>query len=184
MRSTRGIATVVTALAGLALLVAGPIMVVKGFQGQSQIRTELSAQHIVFPASEQAGLPKAQTQYAGQRVTTGPQAKAYSDMVETHVREATGGLSYSQVSSKWIAGGRTDAKVGTLRQTAFMGESLRGGLMGAYQAWELTWLVIGLGLLVGTAGIAFFSIAVAARPVRVKVPASPEALRHHEAVTR
>jgi gentisate 1,2-dioxygenase len=32
-----------------------------------------------------------------------------------------------------------------------MGESLRGSLMGAYQAWEVTWLVIGLGaLFIGT----------------------------------
>jgi hypothetical protein len=182
MRSTRGIATLVAMLAGFAMLVAGPVMLVKGFQAQSQIRGELSAQQIVFPASEAKGLPKAQSQYAGQQVKTGVQARAYGDMVEIHVREATGGLSYSQVSSKWIAGGRTDAKLGTLRQTAFMGESLRGSLMGAYQAWELTWLVIGLGLLVGTLGVAFISIAVATRPVRITVPESPEALRHHKAL--
>jgi hypothetical protein len=183
MKSTKGIATVLAALAGLAMLVAGPIMLAKGFNGQSQVRHQLSAQKIVFPPKGSEGLPAAQAKFAGQKVTTGPQAKAYADMVETHVLATTGGQTYSEVSSKFIAGGMKDAKLGGLRQTAFMGESLRGSLMGAYQAWEVTWLVIGLGALVTGLGVVFLGIGAALRPRRMKVPASPEALFHPEAVT-
>jgi hypothetical protein len=183
MRSTKGIATVLAALAGIAMLVAGPIMIFKGFDGQSQVRHQLSAQKIVFPPKGSEGLPAAQAGFAGQQVKTGPQAKAYADMVETHVLATTGGQTYSQVSSKFMATGATDAKLGALRQTAFMGESLRGSLMGAYQAWEVTWLVIGLGALVTGLGFVFIAIAAATRPRRVTVPASPEVLAAERVAT-
>jgi hypothetical protein len=183
MKSTKGIAAILAALAGLAMLVAGPIMVAKGFHGQTQVRHQLVAQKIVFPADAKSGLPKAQAGFAGQQVRTGTQAKAYADMVETHVREATGGKTYSQVSGEWIAAGMKPGKLADLRQTAFMGESLRGSLMGAYQAWEVTWLVIGLGALVTGLGIVFIGIGAALRPRRVTVPDSPAALYTKEAVT-
>jgi hypothetical protein len=173
MRTTRGIFTLIAALAGLAMLIAGPIMIFKGFNGQSQIRTELSA-----AGSE--SLPAALQSYAGQSVTTGPQAKAYSDMVETHVLAATSGQTYSQVSGTYQAmtdkTSATALKLSGLRQTAFMGESLRGSLLGAYQAWEVTMLVIGLGALVTGLGIVMFAAAAVTRPRKIAVPNSPEAL--------
>jgi hypothetical protein len=104
-------------------------------------------------------------------------------MVETHVMEATNGKTYSQVSGAWIAGGMKDAKLAALRQTAFMGESLRGSLMSAYQAWELSWLVIGLGALFTGLGIIFGGISLVTYPRRIKVPASPEALERIPAVS-
>jgi hypothetical protein len=180
MRTTRGIFTLIAALAGLAMLIAGPIMIFKGFNGQSQIRTELSAQKIVFPAAGSESLPAALQSYAGQSVTTGPQAKAYSDMVETHVLAATSGQTYSQVSGTYQAmtdkTSATALKLSGLRQTAFMGESLRGSLLGAYQAWEVTMLVIGLGALVTGLGIVMFAAAAVTRPRKIAVPNSPEAL--------
>ncbi len=183
MKSTKGIATILAILAGVAMLIAGPIMIFKGFDGQTQVRHQLSAQKIVFPPKGSEGLPAAQAKFAGQKVVTGPQAKAYADMVETHVQAATAGQTYSEVSGKFIASGMKDEKLGALRQTAFMGESLRGSLMGAYQAWEVTWLVIGLGALVTGLGFVFLGIGAALKPRRVKVPASPEALFTTEAVT-
>ena len=140
------------AVTGLAMLVAGPIMISVGFSGQSQVTQQLTAQQITFPANAKAGLPAAEAGYAGQQVTTGPQAKAFSNMIETHIKEATGGLTYSQVSAKYMAAtankstpAATLTTLGGQRQTAFMGESLRGSLLSAYQAWEVTYLVIGLG---------------------------------------
>jgi uncharacterized RmlC-like cupin family protein len=141
------------AFTGLAMLVAGPVMIGVGFSGQHQVTDQLKAQQITFPANAKAGLPAAQAGYAGQTVTTGPQAKAFSDMIETHIKEATGGMTYSQVSGKYMAAmankstpAATTAALAGERQTAFMGESLRGSLLSAYQAWEVTYLVIGLGV--------------------------------------
>jgi len=182
MKSTKGIASMLAVLAAIAMIVAGPIMIYKGFSGQNQVRDQLTAQKIVFPPKGSEGLPKAEAGYAGQQVTTGPQAKAYADMVETHVRAATGGLTYSEVSGKFLATDGKDVKLGAVRQTAFMGESLRGSLMGAYQAWEVTWLVIGLGALVTGLGFVFLGIGAALKPRRVTVPASPESLFTSEAV--
>jgi hypothetical protein len=178
MRTTtsRGIATMLLALTTVALLIAGPIMIYKGYDGQQQITQQLTAQKIVFPAKGNAGLPKSLQSYGGQQVTTGPQAKAYADMVEIHVKEATHGLTYSQVSAKWMAGGSKDTTLAAERQTAFMGESLRGTLMSAYQAWELSWLVIGLGSLLTAIGVVVGFTTYAYRPTRLHehpIPVSP-----------
>ncbi len=183
MRKSRGVAGILLALAALALFVAGPIMIYQGVHGQNQVRDELTAQKIVFPAKGSPSLPASLAAYAGQTVTTGPQAKAYADMVEVHVMEATGGKTYSEVSSAYLASGSKDATLAAQRQTAFMGESLRGSLMGAYQAWEVTWLVIGLGALFIGLGIVFGATAWAIRPQRIRVPQSPEVLRHEELTT-
>ena len=183
MRKSRTIAGILLAGAALALFVAGPVMVYEGVHGQNQIRTELTNQKITFPAKGSTGLPASLQSYAGQHVTTGPQAKAYADMVEIHVKEATGGKTYSEVSAAYMAGGGKDATLAAQRQTAFMGESLRGSLMSAYQAWELSWLVIGIGALFFGLSFVLATSAWAIRPQRVRVPESPEVLQHKEVTT-
>ena len=85
MRKSRGVAGILLALAALALFVAGPVMIYEGVHGQNQVRDQLTAQKITFPAKGDAGLPADLQSYGGQTVTTGPQAKAYADMVEEHV---------------------------------------------------------------------------------------------------
>lgn len=182
MRTSRGIASVLMGLAGVAMLVAGPIMITQGFSGQGMIKDELTAQKISF-SDDRAELPADLQQYAGQQVTTGPQAKAFADLIKTHVKQATGGRTYSEVSAEWIAGGRKDAELGQLRQTAFMGETLRGSLMSAYQAWQLSWLVIALGALLIGLAVVFGATAWTLRPQRVRVPASPEALENRTLVS-
>ncbi len=102
LHTARSLVRWLTALTGLALLIAGPIMIGVGVSGQHQITDQLKAQQITFPASAKAALPAAQSGHAGQQVTTGAQAKAFSDMIETHIKEATGGLTYSQVSGQYM----------------------------------------------------------------------------------
>lgn len=182
LNTAKAIARWLIAVTGVALLVAGPIMIGVGISGQHQVTDQLTAQQISFPANAKAGLPTAQAAYAGQLVTTGPQAKAFSDMIETHLKDATGGLTYSQVSAKYLAAAAdkntpaaTLTKLANERQTAFMGESLRGSLLSAYQAWEVTYLVEGLGAAftgIGavTAFAAALSIASAHRARKITVP--------------
>ena len=167
----RGLATGIAGLTGVALIAAGPVMMYEGLHGQHEVTSQLSEQLISFPAKGSASLPAAQSGYAGQQVTTGPQAKAYADMIETHVKEATGGKTYSQVSAAALAA-PNDTKLAGEKQTAFMGESLRGSLMGAYQAWEVTYLVTGLGLVflgVGAATLAVTGLTEASRR-KIHVP--------------
>ena len=175
-------------LTGLALLVAGPIMIGVGISGRHQVTQQLTAQQIAFPANAKAGLPAAEAGYAGQQVTTGPEAKAFSDMIETHIKEATGGKTYSQVSAEYMTAtadkSTPAATLTTLsgeRETAFMGESLRGSLLSAYQAWEVTYLVIGLGLaFTGIGAVILFgggvALASARKARKITVPETAAAL--------
>ncbi len=190
LHTARALVRWLTALTGFALLIAGPIMIGVGVGGQHQVTDQLTAQQISFPANAKAGLPAAQAGYAGQLVTTGAQAKAFSDMIETHIKEATGGKTYSQVSAAYLTASAdkstppaTLTRLSGLRQTAFMGESLRGSLLSAYQAWQVTYLVIGLGIaFTGVGAVTLLGGAVAllsarrTRQARTVIPAHAETL--------
>jgi hypothetical protein len=166
--TARALASGIAYTAGVALIAAGPVMIYEGVHGQHEVTSQLSEQLIDFPAKGSPGLPAAQAAYAGQQVTTGPQAKAYADMIETHIKEATGGKTYSQVSAAAMAA-PTDTRLAGEKQTAFMGESLRGSLMGAYQAWEVTYLVTGLGVAFTGLGAAAFAVTALTEISRRKI---------------
>jgi hypothetical protein len=127
---------------GVALMAAGPVMLAQGRKGRKEIRTELAAQRITFPDH---GLPAHLAPFAGQGVETGPQAHAYAELIKDHVVQATAGRTYAEITEELHTTGKDDDKLAQLRQTAFMGETLRGALLSAYQAWHLTTLVTGLG---------------------------------------
>ncbi|MEU5609180.1 hypothetical protein AB0H03_10695 [Streptomyces sparsogenes] len=143
---------------GAALLAAGPVMLLRGRQGRKEIRTELAAQKITFPDH---GLPAHLAALAGQSVATGPRAHAYADLIKDHVAKATGGRTYAEITEELHATGNDDEKLAQLRQTAFMGETLRGSLLSAYQAWHLTTLVMALGGAVTGLGAALVATAEA-----------------------
>jgi hypothetical protein len=79
-------------------------------------------------------------QYAGQEMTTGAQAKAFADhYIKVHMDKSSQGRTYEEVSGEFLALAKNPnadpAKVkelGDLRQTLFMGNSLRGMLLNAY----------------------------------------------------
>ncbi|MEU8658137.1 hypothetical protein [Actinoplanes philippinensis] len=143
-------------LVGLVLLAAAPIMIFQGFAGRRGVTHELEQQRISFP---QAGLPATLGAYAGRPVRTGAEARAYSDLIAEHVAAATGGRTYAEIAAE-CQNSKNDEKLGKLRETAFMGETLRGALLGAYQAWQVTLLVIGLGTLCAAIGVGFIALAL------------------------
>ncbi|MFF6783751.1 hypothetical protein [Streptomyces sp. NPDC012510] len=153
--SHRRAGTLIAAV-GMALGVAGPVMVLRGRSGRKEIRTELAAQKITFP---ERGLPAELAIYTGRRVETGPEAHAYAEFIKGNLAHATGGRTYAEISAELHAAGGDDEKLAELRQTAFMGQSLRGSLLSAYQAWHLTTLVMGLGTLLTGAGAALLATA-------------------------
>ncbi|WP_238009407.1 hypothetical protein KZZ52_26310 [Dactylosporangium sp. AC04546] len=150
--------TLLLGVTAAILLVAGPTMVVQGLAGRRTVSQELARQRISFPAT--GSLPGGLDRYAGVPVHTGAQARAFSDLIAENLTQATGGRTYAEIVEEWMAGGRTDEKLARLRQTAFMGQSLRGALLGAYQAWQITLLVIGLGAVFTTVGTAFLALAL------------------------
>jgi hypothetical protein len=139
----------VTSWAGLllvaVLLVAGGLLTwASSFVG-NQVHDQLAQQQITMPTSKTglAELPAADRaaleKYAGQSLTTGSQAKAYADhYILVHMNAASGGKTYEEVSGEYIQ--LSDAakaspegqKLAGLRQTMFMGDTLRGLLLYAY----------------------------------------------------
>lgn len=147
--------------AGVVVFAAGTALLVRGQIGRDQIRRELSDQRIVFPAA--GDLPPALARYAGSQVTTGGQARAFSELIASHLAHATAGRTYAQIAEEWQANGRSDPRLTQLRETTFVGQTLRGSLLGAYQAWQLTTLVMGLGGLLGVVGLVFAAMGAAWR---------------------
>ena len=77
--------------------------------------------------------------YAGQQMLTGPQVKAFADhYILVHMNAASGGKTYEQVSGEFIALSDADKaspagqQMAGLRQTLFMGNTLRGLLLYGY----------------------------------------------------
>jgi hypothetical protein len=119
------------------LLVAGGLLTWAHVFITDQVTTQLSAQQIFFPAkgSDSLNDPAIKpylSKYAGQQLTTGPQAKAYADhFIAVHIKGMTAGQTYSQLSGKALAN-PDDQKLAGLVATVFKGETLRGLLLNAY----------------------------------------------------
>jgi hypothetical protein len=120
------------------------------------VRTQLVAQKIVFPeaGSDQLKDPAVGpylNKYAGQQLATGAQAKAFADhYIAVHLKESTGGKTYSELSTMSRAN-PTDEKLAGLVQTSFRGETLRGMLLNAYAFGTMaTVAVIAAWVAVGT----------------------------------
>jgi hypothetical protein len=121
------------------------------------VRTQLVAQTIFFPPAGSDALkdpavgPYLNTS-AGQQLTTGDQAKAFADhFIAVHLKESTGGKTYSELSTLSRANPKDEALAG-LVQTSFRGETLRGMLLNAYAfgtmatvAFVAAWVAIGTG---------------------------------------
>jgi len=129
-------------LIALVLLVAGGLLWWASSFAGNQVHDQLAMQGITMPekaALETAAQHKALDKYAGQQLLTGPQAKAFADhYILVHMNAASGGKTYEQVSGEYIA--LSDAakaspdgqKMAALRQTLFMGNTLRGLLLYGY----------------------------------------------------
>ena len=129
-------------LIALVLLVAGGLLWWASSFAGNQVHDQLAMQGITMPekaALETAAQHKALDKYAGQQLLTGPQAKAFADhYILVHMNAASGGKTYEEVSGEYIA--LSDAakaspegqKMAGLRQTLFMGNTLRGLLLYGY----------------------------------------------------
>ena len=139
-RAVTKIKVIVGTTAAIFFLVAGGLLW-KGYDfATSQVKSELAAQKIYFPAKGSPALdPKKYPdlqKYAGQLVDNGPKAKAYANgYIGRHLEEVADGKTYAEVSSAAMK----DPNNQTLqqqKQSLFMGETLRGLLLGnGYAFW-------------------------------------------------
>lgn len=127
----------------VVLVVAGGLLTWGHHFVSNSVRTQLAQQQIYFPPKAAFAHPKAGTeitqsmipsvsQYAGQQLLTGPQAAAYANhFIAVHLSEMPYGGVYSKVSAASIANPK-NTQLTTLKQTSFMGTTLRGLLLEAY----------------------------------------------------
>jgi ABC-type multidrug transport system fused ATPase/permease subunit len=129
----------------VVLLVAGALLTVASSFVNGQVASQLSAQKITMPTAQAYGnLPPADqaalAPYAGQEMTTGAQAEAFADhYIAAHLTALGGGKTYEEVSGEYIQLSKDPnadpaklKQLGDLRQTMFMGATLRSMLLTAY----------------------------------------------------
>ena len=124
------------------LLAAGGLLTFASSFATSNVHDQLAGQEITMPEDAALTTPEMKDQlgqYAGQPLTTGAQAKAYADYyIQAHMDAQADGRTYSQVSGEYMAAAKADptaeatTELGQLRQSLFMGTTLRGMLLNAY----------------------------------------------------
>ncbi len=124
------------------LLVAGGLLTWASNFVADNVKEQLTSQHITMPVA--AAFPKGQEKYlapyAGQPLENGQQAKAYADhYILAHMNASSGGKTYSEISGQFMklskdpgADKAEVAALGELRQSLFMGNTLRGLLLYGY----------------------------------------------------
>ena len=125
------------------LLVAAGLLMWAGSFANSTVAQQLADQRITMPSGAAIADPQIKPyleQYAGQPMTTGAQAQAYADhFIKVHMNAASQGKTYGEVSADYTALTKNPnadpaavKAAADLRQTMFMGDSLRGMLLNAY----------------------------------------------------
>ena len=158
------------ALAAVLLVAGGLLTWANAFIGD-QVQDQLAMQGITMPEGEAlAGLPEADRtaleEYAGSALDSGPEAQAFADhYILVHMNEASGGRTYEEVSGEYIS--MTDEQkasaegeaLGGLRQTLFMGNTLRGLLLYGY-AFATVGAIAGIAAVVSFVGAGLLLVLV------------------------
>jgi hypothetical protein len=160
-------------LLAVVLLIGGGLLTWASVFIGNQVHDQLAAQHVTMPTDKTglAELPAADkaalAPYAGQQLTTGPQARAYADhYINVHLQGIANGQTYSEVSGQYIAKCTTDPKAAATqacqtlaqqRQTLFMGETLRGLLLYGF-AFATIGTIAGYGAIVCFVGAALLLV--------------------------
>ena len=173
---------------GVAFLAAGGYAMYRGVDTRNQVEDELVAQNITTP--EDASIPNT-------LVDDVATARAMAEIIDQHARESTDGLTYSEMGRFATPDGdpagtsnEEEALIGSdgrpvannLRNTAFQAAALRTSLFSSVMAFEVSTLVVGIGVLlvllgfaVGGVGVALAGLAIPqfAEKVHVEPVAAP-----------
>lgn len=144
------------------LLVAGGLLTWANAFVADQVHDQLVMQDITMPTEEAIADLSEEDQdalrpYLGSTLDTGPEAKAFADhYILAHMNASSGGRTYEEVSGEFIT--LSDAEkaspegqeLGALRQSLFMGNTLRGLLLYGYA-------FATIGTIAGYAAVAAFT---------------------------
>src|SRR4051812_10474418 len=152
-------------IVGLAFLIGGGYTAFRGWDAKAQVRDELLAQNIV--TTPDASIPNVKVQDAAT-------AQSMADIIQHHMLEATGGQTYAEMDRYLAADGGTTSDdtaallddggnpvPNPLRNVAFQAVSLRTSLYTSVMAFNVSDLVMGLGLMIAVVGLAIGGVGVA-----------------------
>jgi len=137
----------------VVLVVAGALLLWARNYTHNEVHSELAAQRIFFPPANSPAIAApefaAMHQYAGQQLTTGPQAQVYADhFIANHLEKIGGGKTYAELSTQ-LQSDPTNTELSQTVQKMFQGETLRGLLLSSYAFWTI-------GTIAGWAALAAF----------------------------
>jgi hypothetical protein len=134
-----GIGTLLT----LTFLFAGGLLAWGANSSNTAVHSQLSHEKIYFPPKAAFDHPAVGTpitpsmipsvsQYAGEQLVTGEQAKVYADdFLAVQLSEVAGGLTYAQISTKAMAD-PSNAVLAYQSEVIFRGTAVRGMLLNVY----------------------------------------------------
>lgn len=175
----------ISLIASLVLLVVGIALAIVGNFAHGYVSDQLKQERIVMPAAEGiANLPQASQDalkpYLGTDLDTGPKAQVYANnYIWEHMMASSQGKTYTEVSGAFMKASKDPssdkaevAKLGELRQTLFMGDSLRSILLTAYAFWLMGSIALYAGYAVIAAGavVAAFTFLRRATSSTVRTP--------------
>ncbi len=120
---------------GIVFVAAGIYMISEGQGAKNEVRDAIVAENIITP--EDASIPNV-------LVNSSATAKAEADIIEVHYLESTDGKTYAELD-------RDDPA----RETAFRAANLRTSLNLAVMGFEISDLVIGMGVFMVVIGASF-----------------------------
>jgi hypothetical protein len=170
--------------AGVILIVFGVVAIYMGVDGGSTVRDSIKQEQIYFGEASDPAVAKYASQWAGEQVTNGDQARAFAKVMREHTMESSGGLTYAEMGRFQAAAAPDDPKGTSDKALAVVDESgapvsnpardlwvtetaLTTALNMSYMAEQLALFGIVVGVALLLAGIGFVILALVVLGVRV-----------------
>ena len=171
-------------IAGAVLIVFGAAAIYMGVDGRNTVRDSLKDEMVFFSTAEDedAATDKYASEWYGEQVTNGDQARAFASVMREHQLERTEGLTYAQMG-RFIAADNPDDPAGTsdeeaalkdeegnaisnpARQSWVTAVAITTALNTSYMAEQLSifGMVVGVALLLTGVGLVILAFAVFGR---------------------
>ena len=171
-------------ISGGILILFGAAAIYMGVDGRNTVRDSLKDEQVFFSeaADEDAATDKYASEWYGEQVTTGDQARAFAQIMREHQLERTEGLTYAQMG-RFIAADDPESAAGTsdeeaalkdeegnpvsnpARQNWVTAVAITTALNTSYMAEQLSifGMVVGVALLLTGIGLVILAFAVFGR---------------------
>ena len=181
-------------VAGGILILFGAVAIYMGVDGYTTVQDSLKDEQVFFSTAEDedAATDQYASEWYGEQVTTGEQARAFAKIMREHQLEGTEGLTYAQMG-RYIAADNPDDPAGTsdeeaaltdeqgspisnpARQSWVTAVAITTALNTSYMAEQLSifGLVVGVALLLTGIGLVILAFAVFGREPATEAQKAP-----------